>query len=83
MVTAGTMLQEFDWMRETRNSTEYPDFQRPTATAEDVTEGIPAATRIVELAERCGYPRGVTATGSVWERSRPAWFDLLAERLRP
>lgn len=44
-------LQEFDWMRDTRNHTEYPDFERPTATSEDLLEAIPAATRIVELAE--------------------------------
>lgn len=40
-------LDEFDWMRQVRNATEYPDLDRPTATAQDVTEAIAAAGAIV------------------------------------
>ncbi|GHD04032.1 HEPN domain-containing protein [Zhihengliuella salsuginis] len=39
-------LEEFDWMRQVRNATEYPDLDRPTATAQDVTEAIDAACAI-------------------------------------
>lgn len=46
------LLREFDWMRQKRNDTEYREENRPTATLEDVTDAIPAAERIVELAER-------------------------------
>lgn len=45
------VLVRFDWLRNVRNHTQYPDFERPTATAEDVTAAIPAATQIVDLAE--------------------------------
>jgi hypothetical protein len=45
------VLIRFDWLRNVRNNTQYPDFERPTATAADVTAAIPAATQIVELAE--------------------------------
>lgn len=45
-------LREFDWMRQKRNDTEYPDPDKPTATANDVTDGIAAAQRIVELGEQ-------------------------------
>jgi hypothetical protein len=45
-------LREFDWMRQKRNDTQYPDPGKPTATANDVTDGIAAAQRIVELGER-------------------------------
>lgn len=40
-------LDEFEWMRQVRNSTEYPDDERPTATRQDVVEGIDAAGAIV------------------------------------
>jgi HEPN domain-containing protein len=47
---------EFEWMRQVRNATEYPDDDRPTATKQDVAEAITAAARIVEV---CGdYVRG-------------------------
>ena len=46
------LLREFDWMRMTRNDTEYPDPERPTATTEDLNAGITAAERIVDLSER-------------------------------
>jgi HEPN domain-containing protein len=45
-------VREFDWMRQKRNDTQYPDPDKPTATANDVTDGIAAAQRIVELGER-------------------------------
>ncbi|GAA1848195.1 HEPN domain-containing protein [Myceligenerans crystallogenes] len=45
-------LREFDWMRQKRNDTEYPDFERPTAARRDVDDGILAARAIVDLAEQ-------------------------------
>jgi HEPN domain-containing protein len=45
-------VREFDWMRQKRNDTEYPDPGKPTATANDVTDGIAAAQRIVDLGEQ-------------------------------
>lgn len=44
---ADESLAEFDWMRQVRNAAEYPDAERPTATARDVTEAIEAASEIV------------------------------------
>lgn len=46
-----SVLQAFDWMRATRNATEYPDADRPTATEEDVAEAIPEATAIVDVVD--------------------------------
>src|SRR5690606_21787885 len=43
---ADPALDEFDWMRQVRNVTEYPDLNRPTATAQDVSEVIEAAGAI-------------------------------------
>lgn len=40
-------LKEFEWMRQVRNATEYPDLDRPTAAAQDVAEAIEAAGAIV------------------------------------
>jgi len=45
-------LREFDWIRQKRNDTQYPDPDKPTATANDVTGGIVAAQWIVELGEQ-------------------------------
>lgn len=42
-------LSEFEWMRQVRNSTEYPDNKRPTATKQDVIEAIEAASVIVKV----------------------------------
>ncbi|MGN6239119.1 MAG: HEPN domain-containing protein [Cellulosimicrobium cellulans] len=42
-------LREFDWMRQRRNDTEYPDPSRPTATPEEVQDAISAAQRILDL----------------------------------
>lgn len=44
-------LGEFEWMRQVRNATEYPDDDRPTATKQDVAEAIAAAAGIVAV---CG-----------------------------
>lgn len=40
-------LGEFEWMRQVRNATEYPDQNRPTATNQDVEDAIGAAALIV------------------------------------
>ena len=45
---ADTSLREFEWMRQLRNSTEYPNPNRPAATKRDVEEAILAAEVIVE-----------------------------------
>ena len=45
-------VREFDWMRHKPNDTRYPDPDTPTATANDVTDGIAAAQRIVEPGEQ-------------------------------
>ena len=45
------VLLRFNWLRNVRNNTQYPDVERPTATTEDVSTAIPAATQIVDLAE--------------------------------
>src|SRR5690606_2827401 len=44
---ANPALDEFDWMRQVRNATEYPDLNRPTSTAQVVSEAIEAAGAIV------------------------------------
>lgn len=46
---AGSVLDEFEWMRQVRNATEYPSADRPTASPLDVTEAIAAASAIVAL----------------------------------
>jgi len=46
------ILQRFDWMRTTRNNTEYPDFATPSASREDVADARVAAQAIVDLAAR-------------------------------
>ncbi|GAA4623035.1 HEPN domain-containing protein [Cellulomonas oligotrophica] len=48
----GRTLRHFDWMRRTRNGTEYPSLDTPSVTEEDVRDAIPLATAIVDLAER-------------------------------
>ncbi|WP_349827860.1 HEPN domain-containing protein [Brevibacterium litoralis] len=42
-------LDEFEWMRQVRNATEYPDEGRPTATRQDVDEAIEASEAIVRV----------------------------------
>lgn len=41
-------FRQFDWMRRLRNDTQYPEADRPTAVADDVTQAIPAAHDILE-----------------------------------
>ncbi len=41
-------IREFDWMRRLRNDTQYPDTDRPSASADDVDQAIPAAQAIVD-----------------------------------
>ncbi|WP_374761100.1 HEPN domain-containing protein [Nesterenkonia flava] len=45
-------VQEFEWMRQVRNATEYPAADRPTATRQDVEEAIEAASKIVTACAR-------------------------------
>ena len=42
-------LNEFDWMRQLRNDTEYREADRPPASEDDVTEGIEAAAEILAI----------------------------------
>lgn len=49
---ADDALAEFDWMRQVRNATEYPDDIRPVATPADVAEAIDAAAAIVDACAR-------------------------------
>lgn len=42
-------LAEFEWMRQVRNATEYPDEGKRSATRADGQEALEAATRIVEV----------------------------------
>ncbi|WP_343834342.1 HEPN domain-containing protein [Brevibacterium paucivorans] len=44
-------LEEFEWMRQVRNATEYPCDDQPTATLQDVREAISAASAIVTACE--------------------------------
>ena len=44
-------LEEFEWMRQVRNATEYPSDDQPTATLHDVREAISAAAAIVTACE--------------------------------
>lgn len=48
----GATFEAFDWMRRLRNTTEYPDAEKPIAEANDVTEAIGAARRIIDAAEQ-------------------------------
>ena len=45
-------IREFDWMRRLRNSTQYPDLDRPSASVDDVDQAVPAARAIVDRAAR-------------------------------
>ena len=44
-------LQLFDWLRTIRNDAQYPDFDTPSVTTQDVQDAIPAATDIFHIAE--------------------------------
>lgn len=46
------VLPEFEWLRQVRNATEYPDEDRPTATKQDVAEAQVAASSIVAACAR-------------------------------
>lgn len=48
----GATLKRFDWMRRTRNDSEYPDFDTPEISIDDVDEAIEAAGAILDLADR-------------------------------
>ncbi|MDK7748895.1 hypothetical protein QP572_00795 [Brevibacterium sp. UMB10442] len=50
-VAVDTALEEFEWMRQVRNATEYPSDDQPTATLQDVREAISAASAIVTACE--------------------------------
>jgi hypothetical protein len=45
-------IREFDWIRRPRNSTQYPDLDRPSASVDDVDQAVPAARAIVDRATR-------------------------------
>lgn len=49
-------LVDFEWMRQVRNSTEYPSESRPTADAQDVAEAFEVAQQIVR--ECASYVEG-------------------------
>lgn len=44
-------FREFAWMRRLRNDTQYPDADRPSATADDLSQALPAAKAIIDRAE--------------------------------
>uniref|UniRef100_UPI00366BC21E hypothetical protein n=1 Tax=Pontibacter rugosus TaxID=1745966 RepID=UPI00366BC21E len=48
----GTKVRPFDWMRRMRNDSEYPDFDTPQITADDVDAASAAAGLMVDLAAR-------------------------------
>ncbi len=61
MPEASDAIAEFDWMRQVRNSTEYPEDARPEATRDDVRDAIQAGGVIVAacaaVIEEEGAPR--------------------------
>ena len=48
----GRDLRQFDWLRRTRNSAEYPIQGTPPITPGDATDALPLAQAIVAIAER-------------------------------
>lgn len=46
----GAQLREFTWMRQLRNDSSYPSPETPVATADDVTDALPAAAAILDIA---------------------------------
>ena len=48
----GAVLRPFDRMRRQRNAQEYPSFDAPALTVEDVLEDVAKAEQIVDLAAR-------------------------------
>lgn len=47
MPQASAVISDFDWMRQIRNSTEYPEDARPEATRDDVREAISVGEAII------------------------------------
>lgn len=50
--SARTQLNNFQWMRRTRNQTEYRSDRGPAANAEDAGDAIRFATEIVQIPDR-------------------------------
>ncbi len=48
----GRDLRQFDWLRRTRNSAEYPIAETPPITATDASDALPLAEAVVAIAER-------------------------------
>ncbi|MEV7610769.1 hypothetical protein AB0N61_14895 [Microbacterium sp. NPDC089320] len=48
----GAKIKPFDWMRRMRNDSEYPDFDTPEITADDVDAAVAAASLMIDLAAR-------------------------------
>jgi HEPN domain-containing protein len=48
----GRDLRHFDWLRRTRNSSEYPMPETPPITPVDANDALPLATAIVAIADR-------------------------------
>ncbi|OIQ82555.1 HEPN domain protein [mine drainage metagenome] len=44
-------FREFDWMRRTRNDTEYPEADKPIATDDDVRNALPVIREMIARAE--------------------------------
>lgn len=47
MPQSSAVISDFDWMRQIRNSTEYPEDARPEANRDDVREAIAAGDAII------------------------------------
>lgn len=45
------VFREFDWMRRTRNDTEYPEADKPIATNDDVHDALPVVREMITRAE--------------------------------
>lgn len=48
----GVKIKPFAWMRRMRNDSEYPDFDTPEITADDVDAAVAAASLMIDLAAR-------------------------------
>lgn len=46
----GPIIDNFDWMRRLRNTTEYPDLDKPIANFADAEEAVPTAQKIIQTA---------------------------------
>lgn len=45
------VFREFDWMRRTRNDTEYPEADKPIANNDDVRDALPVVREMIVRAE--------------------------------